>query len=44
MKHHHTSLAGLARDLPGICIILQSVAAVGLAAFLTWLFITSELL
>ena len=44
MKNRHTDLASLARDLPGICIILQSTAAVALTAFLTWLFITSEVL
>jgi hypothetical protein len=44
MKHRSTSLSALARDLPGLCIILQSIAAVAIAGFVTYLFITSELL
>ncbi len=44
MKRHCTSLAGLARDLPGLCILLQSLAAIVITGFVTYLFVTSELL
>lgn len=37
-------LSGLSKDLPGICIALQSIAAILLTGFLTYLFLTSEIL
>ena len=44
MKSRCARLAGLARDLPGLCIILQSLAALFITAFVTYLFVTTELL
>jgi len=37
-------LSTVCNDLPGICIIVQYVAVVGIVGFLAYLFITSELL
>lgn len=34
----------ISRDLPGLCIILQNLAAILLTGYLAWLFISSELL
>ncbi len=44
MKNRNHGLMSLTRDLPGICILLQSLLAVLLSGFLTYLFVTSELL
>ncbi len=44
MKRRCTSLAWLGRDLPSLCILLQGLAAIVITGFVTYLFITSELL
>ena len=44
MKNQNRPSGLITRDLPGLCIILQSLAAIFLTGFLAWLFITSELL
>ncbi len=44
MKSKPNRPAALARDLPGLCILLQGLFTAGLTGFLVWLFITSELL
>lgn len=44
LKTRNHGLMSLTRDLPGICIVLQTLAAILLTGFLTWLFVTSELL
>ena len=43
MKKCIIPLFRLAGDLPGLCILLQSCVAIGLAVALGWLFVTSEL-
>ena len=43
MKRRIAGILRLTHDLPGLCILLQSCAAIGLAVALGWLFVTSEL-
>ena len=43
MKRCIAGILRLTHDLPGLCILLQSCAAIGLAVALGWLFVTSEL-